>query len=176
MTAGVRRIGVYPGTFDPITNGHRDIIARAMKICDELIVGVAANVGKEPLFTGEERAEMARRDLVGMVEAGASIEVRIFDNLLMDFAADAGATCIIRGLRAVSDFEYEFQMAVMNSHLNAEIETVFLMASEQHLFIASRLVKEIARLGGDISGFVSPEVQAQVIGRLKQPHIRAVAD
>ena len=168
------RIGVYPGTFDPITNGHRDVIARASKLCDKLTVGVASNAGKDPLFTGEERADMVRRDLEIMTGGGAIIDVQVFDNLLMDFATQLGACCIFRGLRAVSDFENEFQMAAMNSRLNSEVETVFLMASEQHLFIASRLVKEIGRLGGDISGFVSARVAEQVIERLKQPKLHAI--
>ncbi len=159
------RIGVYPGTFDPFTNGHRDIIVRASKICDVLVVGVAQNIGKEPLFTADERAAMATTDLAGY-DGPAEIRVEIFDNLLMDFAAEQKADCIVRGLRPVSDFEYEFQMAAMNARLNDEIETIFLMASERNLFIASRLVKEIGRLGGDISSFVSPQVAHRVLDRL----------
>lgn len=160
-----QRIGVYPGTFDPFTNGHRDIIIRASKVCDKLVIGIASNISKEPLFSAEERAEMALADLAD-VDGLAEIEVKIFDNLLMDFAAEQQADCIVRGLRAVSDFEYEFQMAAMNARLNSSIETIFFMASEQNLFIASRLVKEIGRLGGDISSFVSPEVAKKVRDRL----------
>ena len=174
--SGGQRIGVYPGTFDPITNGHRDVIARASKILDRLVVGVAANGGKGPLFTAEERAEMVRADLADTPSGRAEIEVKIFANLLMDFANQERASCIVRGLRAVSDFEYEFQMAAMNMRLNDEIETVFLMASEQHLFIASRLVKEIGRLGGDISSFVSPAVAKKVLDRLDRPPLQAVND
>ena len=174
--AGARgpRIGVYPGTFDPITNGHRDVIERAMKICDRLIVGVARNAGKGPLFTADERADMVARE-VRELDDGAAIEVKVFDNLLMDFATQQSATCIVRGLRAVSDFEYEFQMAAMNSRLNDEVETVFLMASERNLFIASRLVKEIARLGGDISTFVSADVARRVLQKLKEPTLHAIS-
>jgi len=154
MTAD--RIGVYPGTFDPITNGHFDIIQRAALLVDRLIVGVAVNAGKGPLYTVDERVEMVRAETEGV--AGAAIEVRPFANLLMDFATDIGARVIIRGLRAVSDFEYEFQMAGMNARLNPDVETMFLMASERHQFISSRFIKEIGRLGGDISQFVSPRV------------------
>ena len=150
-------IGVYPGTFDPITNGHLDIIGRAAKLVDKLIVATAINAGKGPLFTVEERVDMVRAE-VATLSCNASVEVRPFGDLLMNFTVDVGAKVIIRGLRAVSDFEYEFQMASMNSRLNPDIETVFLMASEGQHFIASGLVKEIGRLGGDVSSFVSPRV------------------
>ncbi len=153
------RTGVYPGTFDPITHGHLDIIRRARRLVDHLIIGVAVNAGKDPLLTIDERIAILGEEVAGIAGDGkCSVEVRPFDTLLMDFAAVAGAGIIVRGLRAVSDFEYEFQMTGMNARLNSEIETVFLMASETHQFIASGLVKEIARLGGDISSFVSPNV------------------
>ena len=160
------RIGVYPGTFDPVTNGHMDIINRATRVVDKLIVGIAVNIGKEPLFTLEERIEMVQNDLKLLdSDAAARIEIRPFDNLLVEFVTDVGASVIIRGLRAVSDFEYEFQMAGMNSRLSPDLETVFLMASDRHQFISSRFVKEIGRLGGDISHFVSDDVTARVVER-----------
>jgi len=158
------RIGLYPGTFDPITKGHYDIIARAAKIVDKLIIGVAINIGKGPMFSVDERCAMVKEEVQQLI--GRDIDVRPFDNLLMHFAMEIGASVIIRGLRAVSDFEYEFQMAGMNARLNSEIETVFLMASDNHQFIASRLVKEIAMLGGDIRPFVSPRVAQQLIARV----------
>jgi pantetheine-phosphate adenylyltransferase len=153
-----RRIGVYPGTFDPITNGHLDIIQRASRMVDTLVVGVARNAGKGPLFSTDERLQMVREEVKALETNGCTIEVRAFDTLLMHFAIENNASVIIRGLRAVSDFEYEFQMAGMNARLNPKIETMFLMASERHQFISSRFVKEIGRLGGDISTFVSPRV------------------
>jgi pantetheine-phosphate adenylyltransferase len=153
-----KRIGVYPGTFDPITNGHQDIIQRATRLVDHLIVGVARNEGKGPLFSTEERVRMVREDIKAMNTNGIEIEVRAFDILLMQFAVESNAGIIIRGLRAVSDFEYEFQMAGMNARLNPNVETVFLMASDRHQFISSRFVKEVGRLGGEISHFVSPRV------------------
>ncbi len=157
------RIGVYPGTFDPITNGHLDIIQRATRVVDKLIIAVAINVGKGPLFSLDERVALVRDDVAAMkTNHGAVIEVRPFDNLLMHFAMECGARVIIRGLRAVSDFEYEFQMAGMNSRINPEVETVFLMASERCQFISSRFVKEIGLLGGDISSFVSPRVRERL--------------
>lgn len=154
------RIGVYPGTFDPITNGHTDIIRRAAKLVDHLVIGVARNDGKGPLFTTDERVAIVREDLTQTLdaEATARIEVRPFETLLMKFAESVGASVIIRGLRAVSDFEYEFQMAGMNARLNTVIETVFLMSADRYQFISSRFVKEIGALGGDISYFVSPLV------------------
>ena len=153
------RCGVYPGSFDPLTYGHLDIIRRARRLVDHLIVGVAVNSAKSLLFAPEERLAIVREEVAGLEDGGGSIEVRPFDNLLMDFAAEVGASMVIRGLRAVSDFEYEFQMTGMNARLNPEIDTVFLMATETHQFIASRLVQEICRLGGDISSFVSPNVR-----------------
>jgi pantetheine-phosphate adenylyltransferase len=160
------RVGVYPGTFDPITNGHTDIIRRAVKIVDRLVIGVASNDTKGPLFSAEERLEIVREEIrhLGNGDEGR-IEVRTFNNLLMHFAQSVGASVILRGLRAVSDFEYEFQMAGMNARLNPEIETVFLMASDRYQFISSRFVKEIAGLGGDVSHFVSPRVASRLIAR-----------
>jgi len=158
-----KRTGVYPGTFDPVTDGHVDIIKRGAKIVDHLVVAVAVNIGKEPMFSLEERVEMVREEIDALGEGVSNrVEVKPFDNLLIDFVVDADAEIIIRGLRAVSDFEYEFQMASMNGRLNPEIETVFLTASENHQFIASRFVKEIGRLGGDIGHFVSPRVKKRL--------------
>src|SRR5690242_12493652 len=154
-----RRVGIYPGTFDPITNGHTDIIRRAARIVDRLVIGVARNDGKGPLFATDERVEIVRGEVAHLDNGDAErIEVRAFDSLLMNFAQSAGAKVVIRGLRAVSDFEYEFQMAGMNARLNPKIETVFLMASDRYQFISSRFVKDIAMLGGDVRHFVSPRV------------------
>lgn len=162
-----KRTGLYPGTFDPITNGHLDIISRAVKMVDHLVIGVAINEGKGPLFTLEERTEMVRQETAQIAkDTGVQISVRPFDTLLMHFAEEVGAQMIIRGLRAVSDFEYEFQMVGMNMQLNREIETVFFMAGAEHQAIASRLVKEIAALGGDISHFTSPHVAKRVLEKL----------
>jgi pantetheine-phosphate adenylyltransferase len=160
------RIGVYPGTFDPITNGHSDIILRAMKLVDRLVVGVARNAGKGPLFDTDERVAIVREELHHLdPEAAKRIDVRPFENLLMHFAVEVGASVIIRGLRAVSDFEYEFQMAGMNNRLNPSVETVFLMASDKYQFISSRFVKEIGQLGGDVSPFVSARVAKRLAAR-----------
>jgi pantetheine-phosphate adenylyltransferase len=161
------RIGIYPGTFDPITNGHLDIIRRAAKVVDRLIVAVARNDGKGPLFTTDERVEIVRADISQLLERETAerIEVRAFETLLMKFAESVGASVIIRGLRAVSDFEYEFQMMGMNARLNTEIEYVFLMASDRYQFISSRFVKEIGALGGDVSHFVSKRVAERLIER-----------
>jgi pantetheine-phosphate adenylyltransferase len=156
------RIALYPGTFDPITNGHLDIIQRAATLADRLIIGVATNAGKEPLFSIEERVALVREELAPLV---LNLEVMAFDTLLMHFAASLGARIVVRGLRAVSDFEYEFQMTGMNARLNPQIQTVFLMASDRHQFISSRFVKEIGRLGGDITSFVSPHVAAKLAAR-----------
>ncbi len=153
------RIGIYPGTFDPVTNGHVDIIRRAATLVDKLIVAVSVNAGKGPIFSVEQRAALLKGEIAdGKNGLSAAIEVVTFDTLLMHFAEKMGARVIIRGLRAVSDFEYEFQMTGMNARLNPGIETVFLMASERSQFISSRFVKEIHRLGGDVSSFVSPRV------------------
>jgi len=161
------RIGVYPGTFDPITNGHADIILRAIKVVDRLVIGVARNIGKGPLFSTEERVEIVSEEIDHLVDTATRkrIEVRAFENLLMHFAMETGASVILRGLRAVSDFEYEFQMAAMNNRLNPHVETVFLMASDRYQFISSRFVKEIGMLGGDVSPFVSPRVTARLAAR-----------
>ncbi len=167
-----QRIGVYPGTFDPVTNGHLDIIRRARRVVDHLIIAVARNDGKNPMFGIDQRLAIVKQEIAAQNNAPCTVEARTFDGLLMDFAAKAGAALIIRGLRAVSDFEYEFQMTGMNARLNAEIETVFLMASERHQFIASKLVKEIARLGGDTTSFVS----ANVHDHLKRAIAREQAD
>ncbi len=158
-------VGVYPGTFDPITFGHMDIISRATRVVDHLIVAVAHNAGKGPLFSIDERVQMVREELGAIETNNAEVEVRSFRNLLIHFTQEVGARVIVRGLRAVSDFEYEFQMASMNARLDPDVETVFLTASERQQFIASRLVKEIAVLGGDITSFVSPRVAAHVKAR-----------
>ena len=159
-------VGVYPGTFDPITNGHMDVIARAIRIVDHLVVGVAANIGKGPLFSVEERVSIVQDELEPLDLGSTTLQVRPFCNLLTDFATDVGASIIIRGLRAVSDFDFEFQMVGMNARLNPNIETVFLMASETNQFIASKLVKEIAYLGGDVSRFVSASVTVEIEAKL----------
>jgi len=152
-------IGVYPGTFDPVTLGHLDIIERAMKVVDHLVIGVADSPGKGPLFSVKERVAMMERDVANNKKLkGKSIEVVPFSKLLMHFVEEIGARVIVRGLRAVSDFEYEFQMAGMNAYLNDDIETMFLMAQDKHQFVSSRFVKEIGRLGGDIRHFVTPAV------------------
>lgn len=158
------RIGLYPGTFDPVTNGHMDIIGRAVKLVDRLVIGVARNDDKGPLFTTDERVIMLRAEVAHL---GGKVEVRPFDSLLMHFAESLDANIIVRGLRAVADFEYEFQMTAMNQRLNADIETVFLMADPRHQAIASRLVKEIARLDGAIDSFVSPAIAAAVRAKVK---------
>ncbi|MCL6699556.1 pantetheine-phosphate adenylyltransferase [Sphingomonas sp. NSE70-1] len=161
--ASKQRIGVYPGTFDPITLGHLDIIRRGAHLVDRLVIGVTTNPSKEPMFTVAERMEMVRREVADV----PGVSVVEFDSLLMDFAEREGATLILRGLRAVADFEYEYQMAGMNQQLNDRIETVFLMADVSLQPIASRLVKEIARYGGAINKFVTPAVAADVAKKLK---------
>ena len=158
------RTGLYPGTFDPLTNGHVDIISRAVKLVDHLVIGVAMNDQKKPLFSIEERVAMVSNEMAPISKSsGVKITVEAFDDLLMKFAERLQADIIIRGLRAVSDFEYEFQMVGMNTFLNDEIETVFLMADPHHQAIASRLVKEIARLDGDISKFVPQSVAKKLV-------------
>ncbi|RZV31270.1 MAG: pantetheine-phosphate adenylyltransferase [Sphingomonadaceae bacterium] len=160
------RVGVYPGTFDPITRGHRDIIRRGAKLVDTLIIGVTTNPSKDPMFTPEERIEMVTNELAEM--SLDNTRVVGFDALLMKFARAQNANVIIRGLRAVADFEYEYQMAGMNQQLDNEIETVFLMADVSLQPIASKLVKEIALYGGDITPFVSPAVKQQVESRVQE--------
>jgi pantetheine-phosphate adenylyltransferase len=159
------RIGLYPGTFDPITNGHTDIIGRAVKLVDRLVIGVAINTGKGPMFSLEERVELVE-EAVEPLRNRAEILVQPFEGLLMHFARQVEASVIVRGLRAVADFEYEFQMTAMNQQLDREIETVFLMADPRHQAIASRLVKEIAILGGEINKFVSPAVESRLLAKV----------
>ncbi len=155
------RIGLYPGTFDPITLGHLDIIRRASALVDRLVIGAAINRDKGPMFSLEERVAMIEAECAGLsAETGTEIVVHPFENLLIDCARDVNATIIVRGLRAVADFEYEYQMVGMNRALDDSVETVFLMAEARHQAIASKLVKEIARLGGDVSTFVTPAVRA----------------
>ena len=160
------RIGLYPGTFDPITLGHVDIIQRAMALVDRLVIGVAINRDKGPLFSLEDRVAMVQAECAAIqARTGGEIVVHPFENLLIDCARDVGASVIVRGLRAVADFEYEFQMVGMNRALDASIETVFMMADARRQAIASKLVKEIARLGGDVSKFVTPPVEAALKAR-----------
>jgi pantetheine-phosphate adenylyltransferase len=163
------RIGVYPGTFDPITLGHIDIIRRGAKLVDKLVVGVTTNIAKSPMFDDEERLAMVRAEVA---QIGGNIEVTGFNSLLMDFADREGAGMIIRGLRAVADFEYEYQMAGMNQQLNDRVETVFLMADVSLQPIASRLVKEIAVFGGEIGKFVTPAVRSAVVARIAERGLR----
>lgn len=162
------RIALYPGTFDPVTNGHLDVIGRAARLVDRLVVGVAINIGKGPLFDLDERVDLVRTEVAPIAaRTGTIIDVRPFEGLLVKYARDLGARMIVRGLRAVSDFDYEFQMVGMNRRLDQEIETVFLMASETNQFIASRLVKEIAKLGGDISGFVPKTTLDRTMAKMR---------
>lgn len=165
----MRRIGLYPGTFDPPTNGHIDIFGRAMKLVDELIIGVAVNESKKPLFSLEERVAMVKAETASLNGPGlAEIRVMPMHGLLMKFAEACGAQIIVRGLRAVQDFEYEFQMTAMNEQLNPDIETVFLMADVRHQAVASRLVKEIASLGGNITPFVTPNVKTALLEKYRK--------
>ena len=167
-SAAHRRAGIYPGTFDPVTRGHLDIIARATRVVDRLIVAVAVNAGKDPLFSLPERVEMVRHEIAHIGNGdGSRIRVVPFKSLLMNFVEEVGASVIVRGLRAVSDFEYELQMAGMNARLNPRIETIFLMAADRYQFISSRFVKEIGRLGGEVGHFVSPYVKARLEGRFR---------
>jgi pantetheine-phosphate adenylyltransferase len=168
------RTGLYPGTFDPITLGHTDIIQRAMALVDKLVIGVAINRDKGPLFSLEERVAMVEAECAPIVaKTGGQIVVHPFENLLIDCARDVGASVIVRGLRAVADFEYEFQMVGMNRALDSSIETVFMMADARRQAIASKLVKEIARLDGDVTKFVPPAVRIALIERYKRPPFNA---
>ena len=163
------RIGLYPGTFDPITLGHTDIIQRAMALVDRLVIGVAINRDKAPMFNLEERVAMVEAECAGIIAVtGGEIIVHPFENLLIDCARDVGASVIVRGLRAVADFEYEFQMVGMNRAMDASIETVFMMADARRQAIASKLVKEIARLGGDVTKFVPPRVKDALIAKFRR--------
>jgi len=166
------RIGLYPGTFDPVTNGHLDVIARAARLLDKLVVGVSISAGKGPMFSLEERVELVQAEIASIADKnGMVIEVLPFDTLLVDFARKIGVSMIVRGLRAVTDFDIEFQMAGMNYRMAPDIETVFLMASERHQFIASRLVKEVAMLGGDITSFVPPLTLDRVMQHIRETKI-----
>jgi pantetheine-phosphate adenylyltransferase len=159
------RVGLYPGTFDPIHNGHTDIMGRAVKLVDRLVIGVAINAGKGPLFSLSERVAIVE-EAVEPLRAHAEVVVQPFEGLTMHFAREVGATVIVRGLRAVADFEFEFQMTAMNQQLDREIETVFFMADPRHQAIASKLVKEIAQLGGEVSRFVSPAIKARLLAKV----------
>jgi pantetheine-phosphate adenylyltransferase len=159
------RVGLYPGTFDPMHNGHVDIIGRAVKLVDKLVIGVAINRDKGPMFSLEERVAIVEEE-AGRWSNLAEIEVRPFETLLVHFARDVGAAVIVRGLRAVADFEFEFQMTAMNQQLNRDLETVFLMADPRHQAVSSRLVKEIARLGGDIKQFVPPAIADRLMEKV----------
>ena len=158
------RTAIYPGSFDPLTNGHLDVIQRAAKLFDRIIVAVASNASKSPLFTLQERADLVARTLADM--GAANVEVDRFDGLLVDYVARRGGCAVVRGLRAVSDFEFEFQLALMNRKLNESVETIFLMPKDTYSFLSSRLVKEIARLGGDVSAFVPAHVREALRSRL----------
>jgi len=164
------RVGVYPGTFDPITFGHLDIIRRGAKLVDRLVIGVTTNIVKSPLFTDDERIAIVRREVAGI----DNVEVVGFSSLLMDFADSQGASIVIRGIRGVTDFEYEYQLTGMNRQLNHRVETVFLMADVSLQPIASRLVKEIAVFGGDISKFVTPSIRDEVNARIDRDGLRRV--
>ena len=159
--------GVYPGTFDPVTKGHLHLIRRASRMVDRLVIGVAANERKTPLFSLEQRVKMLRQDIENLGNKGCDIEVASFDNLLVDFAREQNASCIFRGLRAVSDFEYEFQLTGMNAKLDPELETVFLMAADKWQFVSASFVKEIASLGGKIEDFVTPQVSKALFDKFK---------
>ncbi len=163
-----KRIGIYPGTFDPITKGHLHIIQRCLGLVDHLIVAVATNPNKKPMFRLSDRLEMVGTDLANLPDKKGEVSVETFESLLVEFARQKGAGVIFRGLRAVSDFEYEFQMTGMNARLAPDIETVFLMASDKWQFVSSSFLKEIARLGGDVSPFVTPAVQEKILAAVRQ--------
>lgn len=165
MSKSPLRIAVYPGSFDPVTNGHLDLIERCAPLVDRLIVAVLRNAGKQPLFTAEERVGMLRQAAAHL----PNVEVDSFDGLLVEYARRRGASLLLRGIRAISDYEYELQMALMNRRLAPEIETVFMMAGEAYSFLSSRLVKEVIALGGDVSGLVPPQVEAKLKERLPPP-------
>ena len=158
---------VYPGSFDPITNGHLDLIQRASRLFDRVIVAIAVNAEKSPLFSVEERVAMVRRTVEGI----ENVEVDSFEGLLVDYVERSGSQAVVRGLRAVSDFEFEFQLALMNRKLNERVETIFMMPKETYTFLSSRIVKEIARLGGDVSQFVPPPAQEALRHQIAQPRI-----
>ena len=163
------RTGVYPGTFDPVTSGHMEVVRRSLKLVDRLVIAPATSIGKGPLFSLEERIDIIKDDIADFLQADRDrIKIVPFDGLLIHFARDVGASMIIRGLRAVSDFEYEIQMANMNARMEPNIETIFLMASDRHQFISSSLVKDIARLGGDTSLFVSKKVFERLKAKFKR--------
>ena len=163
------RVGVYPGTFDPVTSGHMEVVRRSLRLVDKLVIGPATNIGKGPLFSLQERIDIIKDDIEDFSATDkARIQIAPFDGLLIHFAREVGASVIIRGLRAVSDFEYEIQMANMNARMEPNIETIFLMASDRHQFIASSLVKDIARLGGDTSQFVSKKVFQRLKDKFKK--------
>jgi len=157
------RTAIYPGSFDPLTNGHLDVIERAVKLFDHVIVAVAKNESKQPLFTLEERVELVRR----CVKHIPNVEVDSFDGLLVEYANQRKAQAIVRGLRAISDFEFEFQLALMNRKLNEKVETIFMMPKDTYTFLSSRIIKEIARLGGDITAFVQTQVRTALLEKLK---------
>lgn len=162
------RIGLYPGTFDPVTHGHLDVLARAARLFDRVVMAVAANAEKRPLFSPEERVRLIQPNLAAL----PNVEVRVFDCLLVDFARQSGACALIRGLRAISDFEFEFQMALMNRHLDASMETIFLMPKEEYSYISSHMVKQVARYGGDVSAHVPDNVVAALRENRAPPYLR----
>ncbi len=168
-SSGRYLIGIYPGTFDPVTKGHLHLVKRASRLVDHLIVAVASNERKGPLFSLSERMEMLGADIANMHEKACPVEIRAFDTLLVDFAREVRAACIFRGLRAVSDFEFEFQLTGMNAKLDPDIETVFLMASDKWQFVSATFVKEIAMLGGKIDDFVTPQVAERLHARFARP-------